>query len=277
MGDPAPATFFPNNRRYQGILLHTIERCGLGDCLQKMATLIVYCLNHDLYLKVAEGKFLYGSFLDIFNPFAEEIDETGLHVRTGNFSFRDRRIIDDETVQLTAEDWQTRAGNLTRKDVLVTLFRNQVPEVSQQVQKRLFQLTLDEDFISFHIRNGDKPWVYPPIEQYLRQIPRPFCEIRNFFIATDFYERVVDLENHNCEFNVYTQCETDSRSALHYNTPKDQQVTEIVRLISDIEMCAKAQYFVGSYSWVSYLVYCLFPDKANTIRFDGEPITTDRE
>jgi hypothetical protein len=126
------------------------------------------------------------------------------------------------------------------------------PEVENNVAEIMKVINLPSAYIGMHIRSGDKlveHQLFKPAT-YFKKVERR-TTVRNVFILTDDYHVIEEVQKSFPEWKVFTTCKPEERGYFHKEfMKKDKAIIkeESVKLFASIEILAKAQMVVGTYS-----------------------------
>jgi hypothetical protein len=125
------------------------------------------------------------------------------------------------------------------------------PNVKQEIEQLIEEISIPEHFVSLQIRGGDKNLEYEELkgtEQYVECIERlGLCEYP-IFVFTDDYTNVMKIKELRPNWKVYTLTREDERG--YYNTAFNKQEWEVkrkdlIKLLAIVELCKKADYHIG--------------------------------
>ena len=145
-------------------------------------------------------------------------------------------------------------------------------ETKSKVDKFLLNTLLSEAFVGMHIRGGDKSIEAELIswDKYTERakLDRPEC--RNWFIFTDDYSIVESIQNAYPQHKVYSLCDISERGYYYgeFVADKEKIVDKMIRMFASVEMCKKADYFIGTASSNPYYVISLFKGGKNCVSLD---------
>jgi hypothetical protein len=145
-------------------------------------------------------------------------------------------------------------------------------EVENEIQQISNSLNLPENYIGFQVRRGDKIDEHSPIklEQYIDKASRR-TDIRNAFILTDDYGVIKELKERYPEWNFYTLCRKSERGYTHnefYNRERSLIYNDLVRLLANMEILRKSNFFIGTFSANPSMFLGMIMDKEKTISMD---------
>ncbi len=119
--------------------------------------------------------------------------------------------------------------------------------INQTVNK----LELPDDYISFHIRGGDKAMEreLTNYKEYMNYAIKN-SECRNVFVATDDYTNIKHLQKEFPEYTFYTLTKPESRGydQKRFNETSNDVVREnMIELFSTVEILRKSGLCIGTY------------------------------
>ena len=132
---------------------------------------------------------------------------------------------------------------------IVYRFNNRyVSIINDFIQK----LELPDEFISLHIRAGDKITERNLIEpqKYLEKA-KLHSNCHNIFVATDDYRVFEQLRNNNPDYTFYTSTSPEDKgndTKIFFTTSQDNIRRNLIEMFASIEIFLKSQIFVGTYS-----------------------------
>jgi hypothetical protein len=146
------------------------------------------------------------------------------------------------------------------------------PEVENEIQQISNSLNLPENYIGFQVRRGDKIDEHAPIklEQYIDKASRR-TDIRNAFILTDDYGVIKELKERYPEWNFYTLCRESEKGYTHdefYNREASLIYNGLVRLLANMEILRKSNFFIGTFSANPSMFLGMIMDKEKTLSMD---------
>jgi hypothetical protein len=135
-----------------------------------------------------------------------------------------------------------------REIICFTWKYNQKTE--KEIEKRMKNLNLPKQYVSLHIRRGDKAteYDYLPIEKYIRHID---VNCDNLFIATDDYSVVEYISAHYPKYCIYTLCKKDDKGYQQSDFQKmntSAKNEHMIELFTTMEIINNSLVFIGSYT-----------------------------
>ena len=134
------------------------------------------------------------------------------------------------------------------------------------------ELSLPNDFISIHIRGGDKVWERELInpDKYIKEAEL-LTTCRNAFIFTDDYRLFKKLQDQYPNWNLYTSTSPEevghnANTYLHESEEKIRR--NFIELFASVEIASNCKLFVGTYSSnIGLFIGCL-NDNMKGVDFD---------
>jgi hypothetical protein len=272
------------NNSFKKILVFRVGiQAGLYSEINHMFLAVLFCLKNDIkfVLSSRDNNFSYDKgWNDYFLPFCEE-SNSKIHLKYNARSYQIkptiRNIIKTKIVRtilgvdyLTQDIWNfirdakfqnetfdipelEISGNLVSAlQIVVNHVWRFKPEIQQEVDTRINSLSLPADYISVHLRGGDKATEakLSAVEEYVEYI-KEISPLKEVFVFTDDYKNIVELKNSFPEFNVYTFCKPNEKgfSEGAYNLLDKQAKKEItIKVLADSEVLYKSAVFVGTMS-----------------------------
>ena len=251
---------------------------GFFSEYNNMILAYLYCkennIDFSLYSENANFAFKYG-WEDYFLPFCpkvtdpihQQINIRGHHpmsrlnkMRTLFFKLRHRGISLTQDLWFKYRDWdfakqkfgvdkvdlQTAAGLLVKE----TWRYNE--QTQQEIDARIKELNLPDQYVGVHIRGGDKfiEARLMEVNQYVEKI-ESVSDIKSIFVLTDDYRIIDSLCELRPSWQIYTLCRPEERGYFHEQFEKvnlEQRKEDHLKLFSSIEVLAKAASFVGTYT-----------------------------
>ncbi len=119
------------------------------------------------------------------------------------------------------------------------------------INEKIKSLNLPETFVAIHLRGGDKiietTQLYSPDD--LMYVITRISHNKNVFVFCDEYKTIEYLKTAYPDYNFYTLCSPEEKG---YDNTKFQQLdweirhNRIINLLTTIELCQKAEIFVGT-------------------------------
>lgn len=156
----------------------------------------------------------------------------------------------NENFQIEALEFNGNLKELCKQLTELTWCFNE--RTKDEIQKLIKTLNLPKEYLSFHIRGGDK------IKEYKLILPttyiehaKIFSDIKNAFVLTDDYRIIEELKSKYPAWTFYTLCKNNERGfylnefrKLDNKTKKAQHL----RLFASMQLLEHANHFVGTLS-----------------------------
>jgi len=123
---------------------------------------------------------------------------------------------------------------------------------NSEIKSLMRNIELPEDYISIHIRGGDKFIDTPLInfDEYMKIVSEK-SKIRNVFILTDDYRYFENLTMNYPNWNFFTLTYQDERGYFHkkfMGKSKEDRKRYILKLLASIEIISNSKLFIGTFS-----------------------------
>lgn len=120
------------------------------------------------------------------------------------------------------------------------------------IDKFIEDLKLPDEYISLHVRGGDKVTERELIkpQDYLEKA-KLHSDCRNIFVATDDYRIFEQLRDNNPKYSFFTSTSPEDKgnnTEVFFTTPQDNIRRNLVEMFSSIEIFLKSDIFIGTYS-----------------------------
>lgn len=126
-------------------------------------------------------------------------------------------------------------------------------KVANLIGVRIGALGFDNDYIGFHIRQGDKGLEHDLISEkvYMTKASLLSSEIQRIFVLTDDYSVISRLKQNYPQWQIYTFCNDNERGYIHADfqeTSKVQKYDLMLKLFSSMDVLRKSNFFIGTFS-----------------------------
>ena len=120
------------------------------------------------------------------------------------------------------------------------------------MDKFIDDLNLPDEYISLHVRAGDKVTERKLItpQDYLEKA-KLHSDCHNIFVATDDYRIFELLRDNNPEYTFYTSTSPEDKgnnTEMFFESPQDNIKRNLIEMFSSIELFIKSKLFIGTYS-----------------------------
>ena len=120
------------------------------------------------------------------------------------------------------------------------------------IDKFIEDLKLPDEYISLHVRAGDKITERKLItpQDYLEKA-KLHSDCHNIFVATDDYRIFELLRDNNPEYTFYTSTSPEDKgnnTEMFFESPQDNIKRNLIEMFSSIELFIKSKLFIGTYS-----------------------------
>lgn len=135
---------------------------------------------------------------------------------------------------------------------IISLIWRYNPQSKTIIDQFKDSIKLPDDFISIHIRSGDKSIEDKlfNIDEYMT-VAAKHSQSKNAFILTDDFTVLEELNKKYNTWNFFTLCYPSERGYYHKDfQKKDKEVKYMqhLKLFANIEICANSKKFIGTYS-----------------------------
>jgi len=126
------------------------------------------------------------------------------------------------------------------------------PSILKEIEKIVSSITLPEQYVSFHVRRGDKSIEsdFIPLENYISKAEKS-TKIRSAFISTDDYSIYIELCSQFKNWTFYTLCDPSKQgyfqNEFDHKKPNWKK-NELIDFFSSIDLLSKANFFFGTYT-----------------------------
>lgn len=136
--------------------------------------------------------------------------------------------------------------------LLVKMIWKFEPETKAEINKIGSKINLPEQFISFHIRRGDKKKEVAPIslEEFIKAAEKA-TSIRDVFISTDDFSVFSSLQTEYKNWNFYTLSDENETGYFQNEFDKKNKLVkrmELLKFFSSIEIMSQGELCFGTYS-----------------------------
>lgn len=261
---------------------HLGADAGFFSEFNNMVLAILFCLKEEiqfsLYSKRANFALSQG-WNDFFQPFCEE-SNLFLHSRYNRrgYQIKDKKAIAPTVLKiitantyLTQDIWysfrheefaRTRftipelnledANLLDAAKTIISMIWHYEPASRKIIENHKNSVESPEDFISLHIRAGDK------VNESKTFSPSDYMERANglntskkAFILTDNYSVIEELKEKYKNWEFFTLCSPSERGYVHsefQKLDKYQKYLQHLKLFASLDLCAESNKFIGTYS-----------------------------
>jgi len=278
-----PVLYKKINESYRRTLVfHLGVDAGFFSEVNNMLLAMFYCLNKGIRFSLydRDAWFSKEGWTEFFEPFCRTYKNPvhrKINSRMGQPVDKFHRYITRKwykflhpKVYLTHELWNRfRDSELTQQSYslpelgirgnvkegcreLIHVIWRYNPETRASITNLVRQVGLSEKYIGFHIRGGDKfkeDQLHPAADYFNKAMEVSEC--RTAFVLTDDYRIIETIREHYPEWKIYTLCRQEERGYLHQEfMQQDKSVIrrQILRLLASIDILARAEYFIGTFS-----------------------------
>jgi hypothetical protein len=151
---------------------------------------------------------------------------------------------------------------------------NYNPASALRVESLTSSLSLPLEYISLHVRAGDK---FTEAKMYdfseYMQPAQALAIHQQAFIFTDDYTVVEQLRQQYPDWSFYTLCQPTERGYFHrdfIHQDKEFKYQQHIKLFANMDLCARASKFIGTYSSNPgmFMGMRIGPDKCHCLDFD---------
>lgn len=243
---------------------------GFFSEINNMIFAIIYCKKNNIKFTInSKNSAIFGEkgWEEYFEPFTTEAQKpipSKINFRmTTNYKYRLKDIlrifiykISTGTDYLTFDIWDKffYDQHYTKEECFN--ISNKIWKYNKKtaalINEKIKSLNLPETFVAIHLKGGDKiietPQLYSPDD--LMYVLTRISHNKNVFVFCDEYKTIEFLKNAYPDYNFYTLCSPEEKG---YDNTKFQQLdweirhNRIINLLTTIELCEKAEIFVGTY------------------------------
>lgn len=122
----------------------------------------------------------------------------------------------------------------------------------QRITNLISSIGLPQEYIGFHIRNGDKGSEFTLLKPltYFKKA-ESITDIRVAFILTDDYRTMNELHEELPNWKFFTLCEKDERgysNRVFNEKSKEYKDKNLIKLFASIEVLNNSYFFIGTFS-----------------------------
>lgn len=271
-----------NNSFEKKLTFHLGADAGFFSEFNNMVLAMLYCLNKNikftLYSKRANFALSNG-WKDFFIPFCEESDFF-LHKRYNRrgYQIKNQKKFPPIVLKiLTRNDYLTQdiwdffrseefsktrftipkleledASILDATQTIISMIWQYNAPSKQLVQEYKNSLKLPKNFISIHIRAGDKSLEADTFDIH-RYMEKAFelKSSKKAFVLTDNYSVLEDLRKSHGDWEFYSLCQPSESGYVHSEFKKMEKHRKYLlhlKLFASLDICAASDKFVGTYS-----------------------------
>ncbi len=265
---PSAGKLFPN--RNAKLLVYGLTQRGFFSEINNMINAAIYCIDTDTGLVLDTEAFLYKhekGWADYFVPFWETPDPSlpqrrfELHYRSDIKLWNRIRTYPYETVAVPERGLCNGQVFENKRRIAARIYQFQ-PDVREYIAQQIDDMRLPEGYAACHIRRGDKVGEQkgqPESERieaadYVDRLLQDYPELPALFVCSDSYASIQEVQQYiaakGLGIPVYTTCQP---TALGHSTELlkekfENQYASVLQLLLDVEICARAKCFAGTYS-----------------------------
>lgn len=261
---------------------------GFFSEYNNMVLAMLYCLEHKIQFKICAGPtnfHLTEGWNGFFQPFCDQVN-SDKHYKTWDWKYALKLIVRDRQFEnyksllpyilygrkhLKTQDVYGRMraphqgyrhisipelnihGNLQEacsKIIEITWRYND--GMQNKLQKCISQIDFPEEYVGLHIRRGDKQTEKPfiDIKNYIEKA-ESLSRLRTAFVSTDDYSVYEHLCSNYPGWKFFTLSEKENvgYDQGEFNTKtQDDKMLHYIELFSSIELLAKSQLFIGTFT-----------------------------
>ena len=271
-----------NNSFNRKLTFHLGAEAGFFSEINNLVLCLIYCLDNNikftLYSK--KGNFSYAEgWNDFFLPFCDQTDFF-LHQRYNRraYQMKNRKKLPPYLLKiftrndlLTQDIWDSfrseefaskkftvpklnleKASLLETAKTIIPIIWRYKKGTKEIIDGYKQSIILPRDFISIHIRSGDKTLEANTfsIEKYMERA-NSLNLSRNAFILTDDYSVIENLNKQYTDWNFFSLCSESERGYIHSDFNKKGKIERYhshLKLLASIDICSESEHFIGTYS-----------------------------
>ncbi len=271
-----------NNSFEEKMTFYLGADAGFFSEFNNMVLAILYCLNKEIkftmYSKKANFALARG-WNDFFNPFCDE-SKFFLHSRYNRrgYQIKNQKTFPPKVLKLlTGDDYLTQdiwdsfrskefsntrftipelelnnSSLLDATKKIISMIWRYNPTSRKLVQDYKNSIELPKNFISIHIRAGDKTLEVNTFNshQYMEKA-NELKSSKKAFVLTDNYSVIEDLKKFYSDWEFFTLCSPSERGYVHSEFTKmdtSQKYLQHLKLFASLDICAVSDKFIGTYS-----------------------------
>ncbi|MEM8484868.1 MAG: O-fucosyltransferase family protein [Bacteroidota bacterium] len=259
---------FPNQNAK--LLVYGLTQRGFFSEINNMINAAIYCMDTDTGFVLDTEAFLYKAekgWEDYFVRFWETPDRSGsqrtfeLHYRSDLKLWNRIRAYPYETVHIPDRGLYNAQVFENKRRITARLYQFQ-PAVRNHIEAQIEEMKLPAGYAACHIRRGDKVGErkgQPESERieaadYVDCLLQENPEMPALFVCSDSYASIEEIQQYiearGLDIAVFTTC---APTAIGHSTELlkekfDNPYDSVLQLLLDVEICARAQHFAGTYS-----------------------------
>ncbi len=132
-------------------------------------------------------------------------------------------------------------------------------ETQEKIAENIKNLNLPSDYVSFHIRRGDKVWGefkeadFVELDEYFKKLNKFIKSDKkiNLYVATDDEKVISEIRKRHPEVNLYSLYSSENvrETEADFLMKSRESVKEhTLNLLTEVEILINSRYFVGSFS-----------------------------
>lgn len=271
-----------NNSFKKKLTFHLGAEAGFFSEFNNMILAMLYCLDNQIKFSLysKNGNFSYAEgWTDYFLPFCKKRTFfLNKRYNRRSYQMRNAHPLPPKFLRLlTGDDYLTQdiwdlirtkefsnkkftipelkfkeASLLEASKTIIEMIWHYNPSCALIVEDYKKSINLPKEFISIHIRAGDKEKeanTYS-IEDYMEKAA-DLSSKRSAFILTDSYFIIEELKKSYSDWNFQTLCTPIERGYDHSEfkqLDKRQKYLRHLKLFASMDICAEAKTFIGTYS-----------------------------
>lgn len=145
-------------------------------------------------------------------------------------------------------------------------------ETKIAVDDKVLTLLLPKEYVGMHIRGGDKI-IEAKLLNWTNYVKRAIAVMPNcdkWFVFTDDYSIVEAIKNEYPDHIVYSLCDSNERGYYYeqFLADKGKMFDKMIRMFAAVDICKKADCFIGTRTANPYFVISLYKNGENCISLD---------
>lgn len=256
------------------LIFHIGHSAGFYSEFNNMVLAILYCKKHNIDFVIYSQDANFGQkngWTDFFLPFCKETKWAGHHYinqRYDNPKGGKRKLLLDAykfihpNTYLTPDLWNSfrhiDQTEMTTQDVrdcskqIVEETYRFNPKTQKDIQALMQTIHIDEPYIGFHIRGGDKRFETQLIDatEYIKKA-ETITSIRTVFVSSDDYNNVDILRKKFPEWRFYTLTDEQSKgyNQQTYNTTdRKEKRHQLLNMFASMEYLRNAELTFCTFS-----------------------------
>ena len=257
---------FTKNNNYSAKLTYKFDpKIGFFAEVQGFIRLILYCLQYNILFNLDSSDFLYSinkGWEDYFEQFYDEDIHLEPNRKTYNCIHSDKiffpiaQLYNFNDIDIPNLGLYKNKIYENRRVIAQKIYRYN-SKIKELIDKKIKKLNLPPNYSSLHIRRGDKESEAKPYHarKYLEMLLENDEKNKTIYICTDSYNAIEEcheyIKDRNLNIKILTSCKNkyrgyDQKKITKKQSDKKYIFKEFIRLLVDVEIASKSNYFIGT-------------------------------